>query len=184
MARPKKGRGLFHTRDSGGRHEMTPAAYLRWANKRAEELGVDFCVPEDTIARMIENHQAVCGDVYLDYDVCGNLLSRPALDALKARIDSDHSSTHVFIPRRDRSLASWIMTGPVKIVGTWLRKSSARNCRWLAPGFPLEADLASGFAGGWSDWTGQEFDSYRMVSECAWPVTMWSGCRWRTIIRK
>ena len=102
MARPKKGRGLFHTRDSGGRHEMTPAAYLRWANKRAEELGVDFCVPEDTIARMIENHQAVCGDVYLDYDVCGNLLSRPALDALKARIDSDHSSTHLFIPRRDR----------------------------------------------------------------------------------
>lgn len=102
MARPEKGRGLFYTRDSGGKHEMTPAAYLRWANKRAEELGVDFRVADDTITRMVENRQAVCGDVYLDYDVCGNLLSRPALDALKARIDTDKSVTHLFIPRRDR----------------------------------------------------------------------------------
>lgn len=101
-ARPALGRGLFHTRDSGGKHEMTPAAYLRWANKRAEEMGVKFFVPDDRINQMVANRQSVYGDVYLDYDVCGNRLSRPGLDALKAQIDSDLSVTHVFIPRRDR----------------------------------------------------------------------------------
>ena len=96
------GRGLFYTRDSGGKHEMTPAQYLRWANCRAVELGVTFFANEETIAQMAANHQSICGDVYLDYDVCGNLLSRPGLDALKIRLERDRSVTHIFIPRRDR----------------------------------------------------------------------------------
>ncbi len=117
---------------------MTPAAYLRWANKRAEELGVDFRVADDTITRMIENHQAVCGDVYLDYDVCGNLLSRPALDALKARIDSDQSVTHLFIPGVIDSLAqtsppqAWCWRHHSGVAES--RLSSWTKCLVLSPG--------------------------------------------------
>ncbi len=102
MSRKQLGRGVFYTRDSGGKHEMTPAAYLRWANQEAARLGVGFNVADDTIAQLVKNRQPYVGDVYLDYDVCGNRLSRPALDALKARIDADKSISHLFIPRRDR----------------------------------------------------------------------------------
>lgn len=42
------------------------------------------------------------GDLYLDYGVSGNKLSRPGLDALFRRAETDRSVTHVFIPRRDR----------------------------------------------------------------------------------
>jgi hypothetical protein len=38
--RSSNGRGLFYTRDSGGKSEQTPAQYVGWARRRAEELKV------------------------------------------------------------------------------------------------------------------------------------------------
>ncbi|MCA9055828.1 MAG: recombinase family protein, partial [Planctomycetaceae bacterium] len=94
--------GLFYTRDSGGRHEMTPTQYVDWARRRADELGVTFTVKGADITRMIAKRESVCGDLYLDYEVSGNVLARPGLDALRTRVLSDKSVSHVFIPRRDR----------------------------------------------------------------------------------
>ena len=42
MKRPKKGRGLFYTRDSGGKHEMTPSEYVAWGQQEAKKLGLNF----------------------------------------------------------------------------------------------------------------------------------------------
>ena len=54
---PKKtianGRALFYSRDSEGRHETTPSQYIIWAQKRAQDLGVQFDGEPETIERMI-----------------------------------------------------------------------------------------------------------------------------------
>ena len=42
VLRPERGRGLFYTRDSGGKHEMTPGQYVLWARRQAELDGVAF----------------------------------------------------------------------------------------------------------------------------------------------
>jgi len=39
VRRPGKGRGLFYTRDSSDRSEMTPGGYVNWAAKKAKEFG-------------------------------------------------------------------------------------------------------------------------------------------------
>ena len=72
MIRSEKGRAVFLTRDSGGRHEMTPASYVDWACKKANELGLFFDGSGAMIEAMIREGLSNRGDLYLDYDVCGN----------------------------------------------------------------------------------------------------------------
>ena len=102
MVREQCGSGLFYTRDSGGKHEMTPGEYVKWARRRATQLTVTFNPTVADIESMIRNEEAIRGDLYLDYDVAGDELSRVGLNALLARAVSDEMVSHVFIPRRDR----------------------------------------------------------------------------------
>ena len=102
MRRPAHGRGLFLTRDSGGKHEMTPAKYVEWAATEAQKLGVNFTGTPAQIDSMIRDGKSAEGDIFLDYDVKGNVLSRAGLDAIKSLIKRDSSVSHVFIPKRDR----------------------------------------------------------------------------------
>tara|TARA_R110002072_G_scaffold303073_1_gene492834 strand:+ start:5930 stop:7960 length:2031 start_codon:yes stop_codon:yes gene_type:complete len=102
MARKQLGSGLFYTRDSGGKHETTPGEYVKWARRRATELNVTFNPTVSDIESMIQNEEAIRGDLYLDYEVAGDELSRVGLDALLARAVRDEKVSHVFIPRRDR----------------------------------------------------------------------------------
>jgi DNA invertase Pin-like site-specific DNA recombinase len=89
-------------RDSGGKHEKTPPEYIRWAGRRAVDLGVRFAGTPESIVEMIHDHQPVSGDIFFDYCEKGNELSRPALNALREAIRRDPTISHVFIPRRDR----------------------------------------------------------------------------------
>ncbi|MHB8865721.1 MAG: recombinase family protein [Pirellulaceae bacterium] len=102
MKRNERGRALFYTRDSGGKAETTPAEYVAWAIRKSEELGTSFDGTARAIEGMIRAGTSVCGDIFLDYDICGNLLSRPGLDAMIKETKNDAAVSHVFIPRRDR----------------------------------------------------------------------------------
>ena len=101
-SRSTKGRGLFYTRDSGGRHETTPARYVEEAKRKAESLGVSFTPTMEDIEQMQKDRVPVDGDIYFDHDISGNTTSRPALDAMFERARNDLSISHIFIPRRDR----------------------------------------------------------------------------------
>jgi hypothetical protein len=100
--RPPIGRGLFYTRDSGGKHDNTPGQYVRWAQGEAEKLGVAFTGTPAQIEAMIRDHRPYDGSLYFDYGVSGNTLSRTALDALIQAALTDATVSHIFIPRRDR----------------------------------------------------------------------------------
>jgi DNA invertase Pin-like site-specific DNA recombinase len=100
--RAKNGIGIFYTRDSGGRHETTPARYVEAAISKALELGVAFSPTTEDIELMYQQRLSVCGDAYFDHDISGNTTSRPALDEMFDRIKNDLSISHVFIPSRDR----------------------------------------------------------------------------------
>jgi hypothetical protein len=102
MKRPSSGDGLFYSRDSGGRHEMTPAQYVEWAASQAAKLGIKFTGTAAQIHTMIRDGKSADGDLYLDYDVKGNLLTRAGLDALKTRALGDPAVSHIFIPHRNR----------------------------------------------------------------------------------
>lgn len=96
-----KGRGLFYHRDSGGKAEMTPAQYVEWARREAGEA-VSFDGTPERIEAMIREGRFADGDLFVDYDVKGNLLSRPGLDALYREALSDPRVKRIYIPRRDR----------------------------------------------------------------------------------
>src|SRR5262249_43380842 len=102
MKRPSQGRALFYTRDSLGRHETTPTEYVRWARREAERLGLRFDGTPERIEAMIREGRSVDGDLYLDYRVTGNGLSRPGLAALFRAAADDPTVSHVLIPTRDR----------------------------------------------------------------------------------
>ena len=102
MKRPEKGRALFYSRDSGGKHEMTPAQYVNWAIGKTVELRLRFSGTGEAIETMIRSGQSHHGDLFLDYDVSGNLLSRDGLDQLIAEVKRDLTVSHILIPRRDR----------------------------------------------------------------------------------
>ncbi len=97
-----KSKGLFYNRDSGGRHEMTPGEYVLWAQRRAQELDVLFTGTPEEIEAMIREGRSMSQDIYLDYGISGNVLSRPGLDGLINKSVSNSDVTHIFIPRRDR----------------------------------------------------------------------------------
>jgi hypothetical protein len=100
--RPSVGRGLFYTRDFGGQHEITPGEYVRWAQGTAARLAVAFAGTSEQIEAMIREGRFQDGDVFLDCGAKGNQLQRPGLDALFRIALTDHTVTHIFIPRRDR----------------------------------------------------------------------------------
>lgn len=100
--RSERGRALFYTRDSGGRHETTPPEYVKWAMRSAEELGLQFDGTPETIQEMIQSGESVSGDIYFDFCVPGNILSRAGLNALQATAESDLRVSHVLMPKRNR----------------------------------------------------------------------------------
>jgi hypothetical protein len=51
---------------------------------------------------MIQNHRFRDGDLFIDFDVKGHVLSRRGLDALIEEANHDEQVSHVLIPRRDR----------------------------------------------------------------------------------
>ena len=104
MTRPDKGRGLFYTRDSAGRSEMSPGGYVNWAAAEAKRRGVTFAGTAVQIDAMIRGDRPAEGDVFLDDGVKGNRLSRPGLGALLAEIANDPTVSHVFIPLSERSV--------------------------------------------------------------------------------
>lgn len=93
---------MFYTRDSLGQHEMTPGEYVRWAQGRANDLGVSFGGTPEGIDNMIRTSQSASGDIFLDYGVSGNILTRQGLTAMVKEALADPSVSHIFIPRRDR----------------------------------------------------------------------------------
>ncbi|MBI3828019.1 MAG: recombinase family protein [Planctomycetes bacterium] len=101
-SRSKCGRAEFYFRDSGGRHECTPAQYVAWAASDAKKRGLKFGGTSEQIERMIKNNIASEGDLFLDYDVSGNLFVRRGLDALVRAAQDDPTISHIYIPRRDR----------------------------------------------------------------------------------
>ena len=100
--RSSKGRALFYTRDSGGEHDRTPAEYVGWAQRQARELGLAFSGTAEAINEMMKGGIPESGDLFFDFCVQGHLLSRPALDALKAEVIRDRAVSHILSPRRDR----------------------------------------------------------------------------------
>ncbi len=98
----RSGRGLFYHRDSGGKHETTPGQYVHWASTAARKHNVSFDGEEGQIERMIRDGISVDGDIFLDYEVSGNEMSRVALDALIHEAGNNLEVTHLLIPRRDR----------------------------------------------------------------------------------
>ena len=100
--RAEKDRALFYTRDSGGKHETTPGEYVRWAQRQAEDIGLQFNGTPDRIEAMIRDGESVDEDIFLDYGVQGHILSRPGLDALIETAVHNRDVSHVMIPRRNR----------------------------------------------------------------------------------
>jgi hypothetical protein len=100
--RQQAGRALFYTRDSGGKHEMTLPEYVEWARRQAQGLGLRFDGTAEVITEMVRDSCAHRGDLFLDYGVAGNILTRAGLDALIKEALTDCNVSHVFIPRRDR----------------------------------------------------------------------------------
>ena len=101
-ASPTQGHALFYCRDSGGKHEQTPAQYAKWGKNEADRLNLRFDGTPAGIESLIASGEARHGDLFFDYCVSGNLMSRPGLDALKAEIRNDHSVSHILIPKRER----------------------------------------------------------------------------------
>ena len=102
MKRKQKGRALFYTRDSGGKHENTPAEYVGWGQREAAKLGLSFDGTPEAIEAMIRDGRPVSGDLFLDYGVQGHILSRDGLDAMMREALGDPEVSHILIPRRDR----------------------------------------------------------------------------------
>jgi len=100
--RPQKGRGLFYHRDSEAHSELVPPQYVEWARGEATRLGVAFGGTAAAISRMIADGRSVDGDLYLDFGVPGNQLSRPGFDRFRERALSDHTVSHLFVSKRDR----------------------------------------------------------------------------------
>lgn len=102
MKRSNQGRGMFYSRDSLGLHEMTPGEYVRWAQGKAKDLGLTFEGTPERIEKMIRTGRSVDGDIFFDYGVSGNVLTREGLNAMVEQALDDPSVSHIFIPRRDR----------------------------------------------------------------------------------
>jgi len=81
---------------------MAPAAYVSWAQRKCEEFGVSFDGTPEAIEAMIRDGCSARGDLFLDFAVAGNILSRPGLNALNREAELDPRISHILFPRRDR----------------------------------------------------------------------------------
>ena len=99
---PTSAHGLFYTRDSEGHSDLAPPKYVDWARGEAKRLGVTFDGTPDALTAMIGRGISSQGDLFVDYGISGNHLSRPGLDAFRRRALEDSTVTHLFVPRRDR----------------------------------------------------------------------------------
>ncbi len=102
MKRPRAGRSLFYSRDSGGKAELAPSGYVDWANRTASELGLTFNGTTAMIDALIREGRHREHDLFFDFCVQGNVLKRPGLDALIQEAERDQTVSHLLIPRRDR----------------------------------------------------------------------------------
>ena len=100
--RPAKGRAVFYTRDSGGKHECTPGQYISWAARDAAQRGLQFSGTPTQIDTMIREGRFADRDVFSDFDVQGHIIDRKGLNALFEEVKRDQNVSHVYIPRRDR----------------------------------------------------------------------------------
>jgi hypothetical protein len=64
--------------------------------------GVVFRGTGEQIDEMIKKSIPAQGDIFQDYNVKGNRLEPPGLDALFAELEKDPSITHVLIPHNER----------------------------------------------------------------------------------
>jgi hypothetical protein len=106
---------------------MTPGQYVNWAQRDAQQRSVQFAGTSELLESMISDGSCAVGDLFIDYDVKGHLLSRPGLDALLAEATRDRSVSHVFIPRPDRLIrpndvmdAIGLETHLRRDIGVWL----------------------------------------------------------------
>lgn len=76
MKRSKQGRGLFYTRDSGGKHEMTPGRYVEWAASEAMRLGVEFSGNAATIRQRRYAPDERCVAWYDDHEHRAQFVAR------------------------------------------------------------------------------------------------------------
>ncbi len=143
--RPEKGRGLFYHRDSEAHSELAPPQYVAWARGEAARLGVSFSGTPEAITAMIARNQSVEGDLYLDYGVSGNLLSRPGFDRFRERAASDPSVSHLFVSKRDRlgrpdnPLDSMLIEYQLRSAGLTIVLMGGKVLPAIAPGERLEA---------------------------------------------
>ncbi|MBI1247517.1 hypothetical protein GC197_06670 [bacterium] len=100
--RSEQGRALFYSRDSEGRHEQTPSQYVLWAIREASQHGLRFDGTAVKIEKMLRDQRSIDGDIFFDYGIKGNTMSREGLDALRRTAESDMEVSHILIPRRDR----------------------------------------------------------------------------------
>ena len=100
--RPTAGRALFYTRDSEGHSDLAPPQYVAWARREAARLGVAFAGTPEAMEAMIARGVPAESDLFIDYGISGNVLSRPGFDAFRSRALRDPAVSHLFVPRRDR----------------------------------------------------------------------------------
>lgn len=99
----KKKIGLFYHRDSGGEHQQTPPQYVKWGIKTAKELGVEFKAKPDDIKKLMTSGKPFDSNIFFDYKVEGDAISRPALNALFEKLQNSNGEfSHVFICDPDR----------------------------------------------------------------------------------
>ena len=79
-----------------------PRLDVRRVLERRKERQAPHAKCKLAFTAMIREGRSADGDLFLDFDVKGNVLSRTGLDALKARALSDPEVWHVYIPHRNR----------------------------------------------------------------------------------
>lgn len=100
--RAKTGRGLLYLRQSQGEPTLVQSQYVSWAQGRATELGVAFMARPTDVDLMLRAGQSARGDLFVDWNISGNILRRPGFDAFRGKALSDLSVSHLFVTRRDR----------------------------------------------------------------------------------
>jgi DNA invertase Pin-like site-specific DNA recombinase len=100
--RPEKGRALFYHRDSAAASELAPPQYVTWAQAESAKLGLTFAGTPDAIVSMIARGVSAEGDLFIDYGISGNQLTRPGFDAFRTRASSDTAVSHLLVSKRDR----------------------------------------------------------------------------------
>ena len=116
------GRGLLYLRQSQGEPTLVQSQYVTWAQLKAAQLGVVFGGKPDDLERMLKANVSNSGDVFVDWNISGNILSRPGWDAFNEKALADHTISHLFVARRDRIARA---DNPIDAVHTEIRLRQA-----------------------------------------------------------